>query len=46
MRIYKNKNTGREITVESELSGAWELVEEVKAEKEVPEKETKPTTKK
>lgn len=41
MKVYRNKKTGREITVESELSGAWELAEETKAVKEA-----KPTPKK
>lgn len=46
MKVYRNNKTGREITVESDLSGVWELVEDTKPEKEAPEKETKPTTKK
>lgn len=40
MPTYRNVNNGVEISVESELSGDWELVEEKKA-KAKPKKEAK-----
>ena len=40
MPTYRNVNNGVEISVESELSGDWELVEEKKT-KSKPKKEAK-----
>lgn len=40
MPTYRNVNNGVEISVESELSGDWELVEEKKT-KPKPKKEAK-----
>ncbi|WP_423983797.1 hypothetical protein [Granulicatella adiacens] len=40
MPTYRNVNNGVEISVESELSGDWELVEEKKT-KAKPKKEAK-----